>query len=178
MIPALHVQWLRLEKLKQYYEQAILEARPDQQQFKAEQSSWNMLQVMEHLMMAEKLSMDYLIAKKYTNARRGGNISAFFRSLGLRFMLLSPLRFRAPRSLPEPTENADPAGLLQQWKQSREAMYEYLHYFPEEKLFMMIYRHPRAGWLTIHQALKFFEDHMLHHQKQLLRIRQAAGFPS
>lgn len=173
----MNAQWLRLEKLKQGYKQAILEASTDQQQFKAEQASWNMLQVMEHLMMAEKLSMDYLIAKNYANARKGGRTAAFFRSLGLRFMLQSPLRFKAPRSLPEPAENPDPEVLLQKWEQVREAMYEYLHHFPEEKLSMMIYRHPRAGWLTIHQALKFFEDHMLHHRKQLLRIRQAAEFP-
>lgn len=178
MNPALNTQWLRLEELKQRYEQLMTEASPEQQQFKPEAGSWNMLQVVQHLMIAEKLSMDYLIAKNYANARKGGGVGAFFRSMALRFMLQSPLRFKAPRILQAPAENPEPEALLQQWQEVREAMHDYLHHFPEEKISMMIYHHPRAGWLTIQQALKFFEDHMLHHQKQLQRIRQASGFPS
>lgn len=178
MNQALNTQWLKLEELRQRYHDAIQEANPEQLRFKASADSWNMLQIVEHLIISEKLSMDYLISKNYANARQGGRAGAFIRSLGLRILLLSPLRFKAPAGWLQPGENPDTERLLDEWKQVRAGMYEYLRNFPEEKLIMMIYRHPRAGWLDIRQALNFFEDHMLHHQKQLLRIRQAAGFPS
>lgn len=177
MNPALHTQWLRLIALKEAYEKALLEASAEQQQFKIEAGSWNMLQVVHHLVIAEKLSMDYLIAKQYANARKGSRGSAFFLSLVLRLLLKSPRRFKAPRSLPEPAESPEPAKLLADWKQTRREMYVYLQKFPEEKINMLIYRHPRAGWLTILQALHFFEDHLLHHQQQLERIRRLPAFP-
>lgn len=177
MHTALSTQWLRLVALKESYEKAVLEASPEQQQFKIEAGGWNMLQIVHHLVMAEKLSMDYLIARQYDNARKGNRVSAFFRSLGLRLMLKSPLRFKAPRSLPEPAENPEPERLLAGWKRNRAEMHAYLKHFPEEKISMLIYRHPRAGWLTILQALHFFEDHLLHHQQQLKRIRRMPGFP-
>lgn len=175
MESALNTQWLRLEKLRKQYATTIAHASPDQQQYKAEPSGWNMLQVLHHLILAEKLSMEYMIGKQYGNARKGSNIAAFFRSTTLRFLLQSPIRFKAPRVLKAPADNPDPGLLLEEWEQVRQGMHDYLVHFPKEKISMLIYRHPRAGWLTIHQTLQFFEDHLVHHQHQLRRIRQAQG---
>lgn len=176
MNPALNTQWFRLEKLRKQYVKTIKEASPVQQRLKVDASGWNMLQVLHHLILAEKLSMEYLIRKQYGNARKGSNFAAFFRSMTLRFLLQSPLRFKAPRVLKAPLEDPDPESLLKEWEQVRQGMYEYLQHFPDDKLSMLIYRHPRAGWLTIQQALEFFEDHLVHHQQQLRRIRQTQGF--
>ncbi|MGF1670459.1 MAG: hypothetical protein ACFCU6_08425 [Balneolaceae bacterium] len=40
-----------------------------------------------------------------------------------------------------------------------------------------VYKHPRAGFLNIKQALEFMESHIAHHQKQIDRIMKHAAFP-
>jgi hypothetical protein len=171
-------QWVRLEKLREQYQEAIAQASPVQQHYQPEQKSWNMLQVMQHLVMSEKLSMDYLISKNYSNARKPTGITAVMRSIGMRILLRSPVKIKAPPIAGlESLNELDAENLMQEWQKVRAAMYEYLIFFPEEKISFSIFRHPRAGWLNIRQALSFFEDHLLHHQYQLQRIRKTAGFP-
>lgn len=178
MNPELNTLWIRLEKLREQYQEAIAQATPAQQHYQPDQESWNMLQVMQHLVMSEKLSMNYLISKNYTNARKPTGITAVIRSLGMRLLLRSPVKVKAPPIAGlEPFDELDAEKLMQEWQTVREAMYEYLRFFPEEKISFSIFRHPRAGWLNIRQALSFFEDHLLHHQYQLQRIRKTAGFP-
>jgi hypothetical protein len=45
-----------------------------------------------------------------------------------------------------------------------------LNEFPNTKLNHTVFRHPRAGWLTVGQTVTSILDHTLHHQQQLNRI--------
>jgi hypothetical protein len=55
----------------------------------------------------------------------------------------------------------------------RRDLEQVLHEFPGTKLNHTVFRHPRAGWLTINQTLTSVLDHILHHQQQLQRISKA-----
>lgn len=174
----LKTKWLRLEQLRKYYLDTLSAASLAQQQFQPRQGSWNMLQVMQHLILSEKLSIKYLVAKNYTNTRKKGGLATIIRSLGLRFLMRSPLRFKAPPiAAIKDFKTQELEELLLEWEAVRHEMYHYLEKFPAEKMSYLIFRHPRAGWLNIKQTIGFFEDHLLHHQRQLKRIREAANFP-
>lgn len=174
----LKTKWLRLEKLREYYMDTLSAASHAQQQFQPSQGSWNMLQVVQHLILSEKLSIKYLVAKNYTNTRKKGGLATIIRSLGLRFLLRSPVRFKAPPiAAIKDFKIQEHKELLLEWESVRHDMYHYLEKFPGEKMNFLIFRHPRAGWLNIKQTISFFEDHLLHHQRQLKRIREVVNFP-
>lgn len=174
MHPLLQKQWNRLETLKMGYEKRLEQASAEELAFKPSPDSWNMLQVVRHLLTVEELSMAYLIKKNYTNAQKRGSFGTRFRALLLRLMLKSPLKFKAPPlAALQAGEEQDSTRLLVQWQAERKKLAHYLENFPEEKLDYEIYRHPRSGWLTIGQTLQFFGDHLEHHQQQMDRIRKA-----
>lgn len=174
MHPLIQKEWNRLESLKKAYEKVLEQAAPEELAFKPAPDSWNMLQVVRHIVTAEELSTAYLVKKNYTNAQRRGNLGTHFRALLLRLLLRSPLKFKAPPvAALQPVAEQDKARLLSDWEAEREKLALYLENFPEEKLEFEIYRHPRSGWLTIGQTLQFFGDHLQHHRQQLARLQKA-----
>jgi hypothetical protein len=179
MHPTLEKEWDRLETLRHFYEQTLMEASPAQQQFKPEPNAWNMLQVVRHLVTAEALSTAFLIKKNYANTRKAGGFGTRFRALLLSIMLRSPLKFKAPPiAALQPDQEQDSKLIIADWERGREELKRYLQNFPADKLRYEIYRHPRSGWLTIAQALQFYGDHLKHHQQQLVRLRKDSGFPA
>ncbi len=178
MHPILLKEWNRLEKLRQFYEQTLEQASPEQQKFKPDAKTWNMLQVVRHLVTAEGLSTAFLVKKNYSNARKAGNLSTRLRATLLRIMLQSPLKFKAPPvAALEPEVEQEGQLILSDWSNGRETLKTYLEHFPADKLGFEIYKHPRSGWLTISQTLQFYGDHLKHHQQQLSRLRKDPGFP-
>lgn len=174
MHPLLQKEWNRLENLKQGYEKALEQASPQELAFKPSPHSWNMLQVVRHLVTAEELSAAYLIKKNYTNAQRRGSLGTHIRGFLLRLLLRSPLKFKAPPvAALQPAAEQDKEKLLADWLAERKKLAVYLENFPEDKLDFEIYRHPRSGWLTIRQTLQFFGDHLLHHRQQLSGLQKA-----
>lgn len=178
MNPKLKKEWTALEEEKKIFEREIRKANLIQQQYSPKPESWNMLQVLAHLVAVEKTSFDFLISKNYTNARPAKGIRHFFQSYLLSLGLLSPFRFKAPpiQSL-SPSRDIEAEALFLQWKKEGEKARLFLEKFPEEKLSYLIFRHPVAGWLTMEQTVKFLKEHIQHHHYQVRRIRKSKGFP-
>ena len=171
--------WTSLEEQKDLFEKEIRRASLPQQQFSQADESWNMLQVLAHLVAVEKTSFDFLIAKNYTNARPSKGVRHKLQSFLLKAMLQSPIRFKAP-AIPalSPSREVEAEALFLQWKGVGEKGRVFLENFPEEKINFLIFRHPVVGWLTIEQTIKFLKEHIQHHQQQLRRIRTSKGYPA
>jgi hypothetical protein len=60
--------------------------------------------------------------------------------------------------------------LREQWSSIRRQLEQVLNEFPSNRLSHTVFRHPRAGWLTVGQTVTSILDHTLHHQQQLNRI--------
>ena len=151
---------------------------PVQLQFNPEPGEWNLLQVMRHLVTAEKQSMILIQRKlsKHQNISKTG-LGAFFRHLILKIALILPLKFRAPK-IAEVSENyPDYESMVSEWAEVRSDMKELISNLDGEVLSKALYIHPRAGALNIKQALEFVETHISHHQKQMKRIMAAPDFP-
>jgi len=70
-----------------------------------------------------------------------------------------------------------PQELINKWDRSRKEFRDYLGDFDSDKLQYFIFKHPIAGKLNILQALEFINYHMIHHQKQIERIKKLNNFP-
>ena len=137
---------------------------------------WAAAQVIHHLLTAEKSIVGALRKTMATDhsTLRLATVKGKIRGLLLRLALRVPgLRFKVPPSLspPPPPEAIEPLPELRaKWATIRRELEQVLHEFPGTKLNHTVFRHPRAGWLTIGQTVNSVLDHTLHHQQQLNRI--------
>lgn len=140
---------------------------------------WAAAQVIHHMLTAEKSIVGALqknLAADHSTLRLS-TVKHRLRSFVLRLALRLPgLRFKVPPTLPPPPAPEAIAPLPElraQWESVRRQLEQVLNEFPSGKLRHTIFRHPRAGWLTIGQTVTSVLDHTLHHQQQLNRIGKA-----
>ncbi|REL38973.1 DinB family protein [Rhodohalobacter sp. SW132] len=144
---------------------------PAQLQFKADPNEWNLLQVMRHLVTAEQQSVKLILRKlqQQDKISRTG-FGAKFRHLVLKIALRLPLKFKAPKIAEVHEESPDFNQMKSEWETVREEILTIIEESTSETLSKALYRHPRAGYLNVKQALEFMDEHLTHHQKQIDRL--------
>jgi len=134
---------------------------------------WNALEALNHIYLGEKASMQYVchkLTKSETIPVKGPD--AWFRSLLLKWVLYSPLKFKSPPHI-DMSNNQTVLGLgqlKQGWKDLRQELRKLLAGHEEGLTHKLTYKHPYAGRITLLQMLIFFEDHLTHHTRQIRRI--------
>ena len=149
----------------QHYSDAKLNQQPDE-------SSWSVLQVMQHLMIVEGYAHRYLQKKlSYNPDLQKAGLLANFRSALLNFYLASPIRAKAPEIVSGNTLSTDTTfwEVAKQWKQQRKVLGEYLETLPPDVFEKEVYKHPLTGRLKLSGMLSFFEKHFDRHHKQIYR---------
>lgn len=152
---------------------------PDQLRFNPGPGEWNLLQVMSHLVTAEKQSVIYIKRKlaRHQDIPKTG-FGAKIRHFILRVALILPLKFKAPK-IADVAEDFPGYDLMkQEWDEARTELENIIRSSDDDLLSKALYRHPRAGFLNIKQALEFIQIHTAHHQKQIKRILNSTDFPS
>ncbi|MVN75229.1 hypothetical protein GO988_02715 [Hymenobacter sp. HMF4947] len=140
---------------------------------------WAAAQVIHHVLTAEKSIVGALQKTLATDhsTLRISTLKNRLRSFMLRLALRIPgLKFKVPPTLPPPPapETIAPLPELRtEWDSVRRQLEQVLNEFPSSKLRHTVFRHPRAGWLTIGQTVTSILDHTLHHQQQLNRIAKS-----
>ena len=140
---------------------------------------WAAAQVIHHLLTAEKSIVTALQKALRTSpdSWQLRTLKTRLRSLLLRLALRLPgLKFKVPPTLappPAPETIVPLRTLREQWASIRRQLEQVLNEFPSAKLNHTVFRHPRAGWLTVGQTVTSILDHTLHHQQQLNRISKA-----
>ena len=134
---------------------------------------WSALQVLEHLMIVEKISLAYLLKKSaggYQGMPRQGGLSMLL-LLALRLYLVLPIKVKAPRAVDVPMLDSMPGldELAQEYRQTRASFREFLQNAPEEAFEVNIFRHPLVGRLRIKETLGFFSAHFDRHRAQMQR---------
>jgi hypothetical protein len=178
-----HRLHLLVEQLDRATEQALIsaEALGPRAYVAPVPGQWAAAQVIHHLLTAEKTIVRALQKSLATgpNTWRLGTLKHRLRSLLLRLALRLPgLKFKVPTTLPPPPapEAIRPLPeLREQWASIRRQLEQVLNEFPGNKLGHTVFRHPRAGWLTVGQTVLSILDHTLHHQRQLNRIGKIVG---
>ena len=151
----------------------------DQLKFKPEPASWNMLQVLRHLVTAESQSL-IIIKRKISRAEElpNVNIQTKIRAFLLKIALALPIKFKAPKVAHVNEEYPDFDRMREEWSGIRNDFKKFLINLDENNFKKTVYQHPRAGFLTLKQAIVFMEDHIEHHRKQIDRIRRDKNFPA
>jgi len=168
----------KLEKLREKFLNLYRQQNRDQIQFRPEPDSWNMLQVMRHIVTAESRSLIY-IKRKMNDTEKLPKVDFMtkVRALLLKSALALPIKFKAPKIAEVKEDNPDFESTVEEWDKVRNELEELLKNADEEVFSKTIYKHPRAGYLTLKQTISFMEDHIEHHLKQVNRIMNHPQFP-
>lgn len=140
----------------------------EQLQYKPAPDEWNLLQVMCHLITAEKQSIAFIqrnMSRIDTIPKSG--IKSSLRHFLLKTALYLPLKFKAPKLAEVHEEAPNLDEMKAEWESVRAGLKTLLEESGDETLSKAVYKHPRAGLLNMKQALEFFESHIAHHQKQI-----------
>jgi uncharacterized damage-inducible protein DinB len=138
---------------------------------KSVQGKWSIQQILSHLMIAERLSLQYL-NKKVQGIEEVENTGMLeeLKMIGLKLSQRLPFKFKAPKGLNEVTPILSIDQLKFQWQKDREELKTFLEKITDDQLKKKIYRHVRAGLLNIQHALIFFREHYIHHLPQIKKL--------
>lgn len=151
-----------------------LSAGPLENWHKAPEGAWTSLEILQHLYLSESGILKLLqkqVLKPATEFHTV-NFKNKYRSTLLNLSLISTLSFKAPTVVSHFERNMTLEELSQEWHNFETAMKLLLADFPETLKNKVIFRHPRAGWITIKGTINFMRFHQLHHIRQ---IRERAG---
>jgi hypothetical protein len=130
--------------------------------------AWSALQVLHHLVVSEDLTLAYVRKKmRAGDSLPRAGLASRLRLLALEATLASPLRFRAPAMVADAPTHIDAAELRARWDAVRRDWRELLESFPPELLGRLVFRHPRAGRMSLDHALGTLEAHLAHHVPQV-----------
>lgn len=133
---------------------------------------WSVLQIMQHLMIAETGSVKYLQKKlSHQPQLKKAGIQESLRVWLLRIYTWLPFKFKAPAPVAEDKfeKGASFQDVAAQWQASRLALREFYATVPRAYFDKSIYRHPFAGYLTLDGVLDFFAVHIDRHRRQINR---------
>lgn len=153
-----------IRKLEDYEEEEIMTP--------AAPGVWSALQTMGHVLLSEKLSLNYVQKKLSFNPQlEKAGLKAFMRSILLKFYLGSPLKFKAPKGVQSEDLPAfcNLTELTARWKADRQSLMKFFDEVDNNILDRELYRHPIVGRLTLLQMLNFFEGHFERHRRQILK---------
>ena len=162
--------WDKIERQRIRVFQELESVNPSLLNRKSSPDTWSAHQNLEHLLKAEATSLTYL-QKKLSNG--GGDIpKAGFTSWSRRFLLnvafaLPSLKFKAPQYLGDLPETSDFNDLKMRFATQRAELKAFLDTMSDDLLEGEVWKHARAGKMSIAQMLDFFEDHFDRHERQL-----------
>lgn len=171
----------KLDRLNQDLESllAYLSSFPSEKlKEKPSPTAWSVVEVMQHLMLAERLSVGYVRKKiQYPHGLKKPGIENRVRLLLLRFFMDAPIKFKAPSIVSEQkfSNDVDFETLATKWREIRTEMGKLLNEIPPELQDSNIYKHAMAGRLTLDGMFQFFSGHFNRHRKQIERTLKAVG---
>jgi DinB superfamily len=138
---------------------------------------WAARQVIEHLILAERGSLNYLSYKLSQGEQPPPpGLRATLRSLLLNFLLWQPIKeIRAPELVSQPRNDRPTPEVLADWADQRQQLNAFLSAAPEAWHRALSYKHPLMGRLTLVAMLTFFGAHVGRHTRQIRRTIRAVS---
>ena len=134
--------------------------------------TWSASQNIEHLIKAERASLQYMQKKmvhRDENEVRKAGIRSGFRFVALKTAFALPfLKFKAPSYI-EPLEVKDLKSMQREWADLRMAYQDFLENLSPLWLHAELWKHQLVGKMSVNQMLSFFTDHLDRHARQIKR---------
>lgn len=175
MNPTIQEQFSQLEGVKAVCMGMLLAMKDEQRAFKPSPEAWSILQVVEHLVLAEEVFLQMLRKDDSASLKKSVRDRLMARGVSLFFRL--GLRAKIPVKAVDPKGEASLDELEKRWAKARGGIKETIDALPAERAERPVVRHPLAGPMTPLELYVFLEKHIQHHMKQIERIGQAEGFP-
>jgi hypothetical protein len=149
------------------YSEAVLNKKPSPE-------AWSVLQVLDHLLMAEEFSLSYLKKKTQdTSQLPAAGFGSQYRLTLVRIAFVLPRAFAAPKTLDPPNAVLSLADLENRWSKVRTETFQLLNQLPDPDLKKEIWKHAVAGKMNIRQMYAFLGMHIDRHRKQIDRTLKA-----
>jgi hypothetical protein len=145
----------------------------EQLHFRRSPEKWTILQILDHLITSEKLSVKYIkrITSTPENLERSG-FQSKFRIFALKLALILPFKYKAPKISDATGKDPEYEKLKLEWEQIRKDLRKQINSLDKSILKGEILKHPIVGMLNMKQTLQFFDIHFNHHKKQIENIIQ------
>lgn len=131
-------------------------------------SAWSVLQVIQHIMVTEGISLAYITKKlSYKSDIPKAGLNSKLRRLALSFIFTLPFKYKAPQILDFLPEITNMQLITAKWTAQRLDFYDFLDKMPDNVLDSEIWRHQIVGKMNISQMIDFFDSHFDRHQKQI-----------
>ncbi len=135
------------------------------------ENKWSTQQIMNHLILSEKLSIKYCRKKLSFDPqlKKAGWNSAIKDRIVTSYYLFPIFRLKAPKGIDTPVLPKEDSvdSLEKNWRNVREDMRSFIETVDEKYLDKEVYKHPFAGRLTLKGMMSFFLAHFRHHRKQI-----------
>ena len=173
MVNKSEIQFNRLTDKLTALEEKISSLTHEQLNQKLDAKTWSIIQVIQHLMMAEGGTYRY-ISKKILDPSKLEKVSfrTKIREFKLNAYIRTPIKWPAPKIV-QPTQSELPddlAHLMNEWKKIRRNLYELLNALDQSFWKKEIHKHPLVGRISLNGTLNFIEFHFDRHQKQIDKL--------
>jgi len=147
--------------------------------FKPGKNEWSLIQIVEHLVLSEMASTNYVSKKLLnTNLLKGDSPITKFRFSLLNLLMKSPFKFNAPsKAKIIPSQRPKLSDLELKWNIARQTMHKIIESNNETVLDKLIWKHPFAGRFNFNEMLNFCLIHLKRHFKQMMEIKNHPSFP-
>jgi hypothetical protein len=163
--------WNKLEGQRLAIIKSISDLENELVIYRIASEKWNISEILQHLVMSEKLSMIYLRKKtKYSREFPKKTILTELRSMALQFFMWNPVPLKAPAGVNRFDSNLSLKEIIDDWGQIRSDMNIFLEELDSRSFDSELYKHPAFGKLTLDHMIRFFYVHVKRHEKQLHKI--------
>ncbi|HEY5824757.1 MAG TPA: DinB family protein [Cyclobacteriaceae bacterium] len=163
----------KIEDQKQDVFEMIAELSNEQINVNPSPGKWSISQIISHLIVAERLSVNYIQKKirGVDTVKNSGPVEEL-KMLVLKIsQRIDGLKFKAPKYVLDNTVvYSDVEELKSEWSKAREDFRQLLERVEDNHLNKKIYKHAIAGYLNIQHALMFFQEHVTHHHPQIRKL--------
>ena len=166
------LKYIELANLKDQVLKSVENYSIEQLNYKPSENQWSISQVINHIIESETGTNKYINYRlKNIHEQPSVGLTNFLKSKVLNKKLKSNQKFKVPSVLSEPETGENYAAIKEKWDKARLYLIQTVENYPKEQLNKAVFKHPRAGLLSMSQTLAFMINHLNHHIPQIERLR-------
>ncbi len=160
--------------------EAIRALSHEQLNFKPSASEWSILQVIQHLITAEKHTNLYLRKKVLAGKNlENAGIDTKIKAMLLRGLMATPFKFKAPAAVDVNMDEVyDYEMLVKEWMHQRNEIISFFTEVDDTMVNKLLFKHGSGVRMNLEQMLKWTYVHADRHSRQIERITNHPKFPA
>jgi uncharacterized damage-inducible protein DinB len=138
---------------------------------KIEQKKWSIIQILNHLILAERMSLRY-IQKKFPAIDQlyDAGLKATAAMKAMKIAQRSSRKFKAPDQVSQPEGDTSLSDIKTNWKVVQDELKSFLDNYPDKYLKKALFKHPFIGRVSLNQMMEINIEHMRRHQLQIEQL--------